>query len=164
MNCLHNLGWSPSESVDFGRNENGSSTQAIWPSSESHPGSVHGLNKSDSCVFDLLHLVSELQFAAEPIDEQTWVDDWDIYFFDHDLAAEQLEHLCNFEHVDLDRIREINQQVRALLDSTRHIKTGCGHNLSVSALGQAFEILLVLCVRGYFVIIVAHVSYAFVDV
>lgn len=150
--------------MDFCRDEDSCSTESIWSSSSGHPASVHWLDESDGCVFDLLELVSKLKFAAESVDEEGGVDDRDVDIFDKDLGREDLEHLSDFEHVNLDSVREINQEVGALLDPTRHIQTRCCYDFGVPALGKAFEVLLVLGYRGYFVVVVAHVPYLLIDV
>jgi len=50
------------------------------------------------------------------------------------------------------------------LNSTGHVETGCGHNFGVSALGKAFKVLLVLGYGSYLVVVMAHVTNAFVYV
>jgi len=164
MHRLYNLRRSSSEAVDLCRNENGSSTKSIWSSSCCHPGSVHRLNKPNCSVFYLLKLITELEFAAEPVNKQTWVDYRDVYILNKNLTTEYLKDLCNLEHVDLDSITKVNKEVGAFLNSTRHVQTRCCNYFRVSPLSQAFEVLLVFGYTGNFVVVVSHVADRLVDV
>lgn len=52
----------------------------------------------------MLELVAEFKLAAEPIDKQAGVYDRNIDVLHEDLAAKDFEHLCDFKHIDLDRV------------------------------------------------------------
>jgi hypothetical protein len=94
--------------MDLCRDEDGSSTESIGSSSSCHPRSIHTLNETNGSVFDQLELVSKLKLATEPINEKTWINDWDVDILHEDLAAEDLEHLSDFEHINLDGISKVN--------------------------------------------------------
>ena len=108
MHCFDNLRWRPSKAMNLCTNKYRSSTEAVGSPSSCHPRPIHWLDKPNRSVFYLLELISKLKFAAEPVNEKTGVDDRNINVFHKDLTGEDLEHFCDFEHVHLDRVWEIN--------------------------------------------------------
>ena len=129
---------STTEAVQLGRNEDGGTAQTVWTSTSRHPGAIHRLDEANSGILDLLELVAELKLAAELLNIQRRVNDRNGMLLEQDLTPKNVENFGDLKQVVLDAVREVNKQVRTLLNSTRHVKACCRDNVSISTLRETF--------------------------
>ena len=137
MHGFHDLCGCPPEPVNPGRDKDGGSAQSVGAPPLGHPRPVHGLDEPYSRIFNLLKLISELQPAAETIDEKTGIDDelLLVFLLEQDFIAENFEYFGYLKHVHLDGVGKIDQQVWALVDATGDVEAGSRHNFRISSLG-----------------------------
>jgi hypothetical protein len=128
------LGRCPPEAMNFGSDQDGCSAQSVRPTAFGHPAAIHRLYEPNSGILDVLELVFELKLEAKLLDVERGVNDRNTVLFQQNLATKFVEHLSNTEKVLVDCICEVDKEVGAPFDSTRHIEAGRGNNFCLTPL------------------------------
>lgn len=93
--------------MDFRGDQDGSSTKTGRSSSLTHPISLHSLDEPDGSHSDIFAFLSKVQHFAVSVDEETWIDHWELVLESHESG--QLEEApAKLEQVDIHFVTEVD--------------------------------------------------------
>eukprot|EP00968_Pinguiococcus_pyrenoidosus_P005154 scaffold334_cov241-Pinguiococcus_pyrenoidosus.AAC.17 len=108
--------------------------EAQGPPSNFHPIPLHGLQQAQRSDAHVRLLLAKVQLGREAVDVQARVHDGQLEI---EELLELHERRPQLEHVDLQRIREVDEQIRSPLLATNDVQARRDHSHGLSPLHEA---------------------------